>query len=71
MGITVQRHVLIDSSLQRIQDYLTLLAAELAETAPATNGQESTHQMALTVASLVAHLRQDLQTEQQANKASL
>jgi hypothetical protein len=63
MALTDQRYEDIDASLQRIHEYLIALAAELDEAAPATNKQEDTYQIAVTIAAWVAQLRHALQTE--------
>jgi hypothetical protein len=48
--LSVRRHEEVDASLRRIHEYLTALAAEIDEGAPAMNKQGDTYQIAVTVA---------------------
>jgi hypothetical protein len=65
MALTDQRYEDIDTSLQRIHEYLIALAAEFDEAAPATNKHGEPYQIAVTIAAWVAQLRHALQAEQE------
>ena len=65
MALSAQRHEEIETSLQRIHEYLTALAAEIDAAAPHTSKQGHTYQAAVYAANQIVLLRHALQQEQE------